>query len=730
MVKLNLPDGVALLIALGAIFCWTLQRGSVLGNDENLVARDEPQDQFWSFRRLNRPQQPDEERLPWARNPIDVFVGRRLELNGLSPNPSAHPVALLRRVHFDLTGIPPSLEEVDRFSVTNRRDALERVVDRLLASPHYGERWARHWLDLVRYAETNSYERDGPKPFVWRYRDYVIRALNQDMPYDRFVREQLAGDELESTTLNSFVATGYYRLGIWQDEPVDQAQELYEDLDDIVRTTAEVFLGMTIGCARCHDHKLDPLPQPDYYRFLAFFRNIRRYEGPENVLTVSRADVDELTSEEVDPEELAIYEKNLLQNRQQMAALEALVKDRLTGGEKDDFQFEVNRLDILENYVDNGVNKDQIYRYKKLIQQRKKIITNPPWAGKTKVMYVTEHGAEAAATHVLHRGNVHAPGEKVEPGFPAVLGFTDPIIASRAANSLTCGRRYALAEWIVAPDNPLTARVMANRLWQYHLGRGIVRSPNNFGFQGTPPTHPKLLDWLASELMSCEWQLKHMHRFIVLSNTYRMSSWANEVGLDRDPENQWFWRFDMRRLSAEEVRDSILWASGSLNTKLYGQSIYPKISNEVKAGQSRPGIGWDDSDSPEQNRRSVYIHGKRSLVVPLLEAFDGPDVDATCPVRFVTVQPTQSLAMMNSQFLLDQASALAADVRRLVGSDPARQVVLILRRAIQRQPEESEIQQGMQLLDSLQEQNNFSQEQALEYYCLLVLNLNEFIFLD
>ncbi len=686
---------------------------------------------FWSFQPVRRPTPPQVADPAWVRNPIDAFILKRLEEAGLEPAAAAEKTALLRRAHYDLTGLPPTPEDVAAFLQDDSPGAFQRVVDRLLESPHYGERWARHWLDLVRYAETNSYERDGPKPFVWRYRDYVIRSLNEDKPYDQFVREQLAGDELDEVTRESIIATGYYRLGIWQDEPVDAEQELYEDLDDLVRTTGEVFLGLTVGCARCHDHKLDPIPQRDYYRMLAFFRNVRRY-GVRSHETVLAASVREIASDEQrrrHEAQVQAHQQQVEQNKQQLAAMDKKLKADLQGVENDEWKNEGARLEIAEKRIGGLLTQEEFDRYAALTRRRDELRRSRP-PGLEQALCVKEHGRNCPPTHVLVRGNAHVPGEQVEPGFPAVLSPPPPQIAPPPDGNST-GRRRALAHWIADERNPLTARVIVNRIWHHHFGRGLVRTTSDFGFQGAAPTHPQLLDWLASEFVAGDWRLKRLHKLIMLSAAYQMSSTANARALREDPTNDLFWRFDMRRLSAEEVRDSILAVNGSLNRgKMYGPGIYTVIPQEVLAGQSRPGSGWGTSSPEDRARRSIYIHVKRSLVVPMIASFDGPDTDASCPVRFVTTQPTQALGMLNSDFLQEQARLLAAYVRQRAGDDPREQLALALWRVLQREPTAVEVERGLELLRLMQQRHQASAEQALNYFCLAALNLNEFMYLD
>jgi hypothetical protein len=584
----------------------------------------------WRYRTVVRPPAPAVRRPAWVRNPIDAFILARLESEGLHPAAAADRVALIRRATYDLTGLPPTPEEVDAFVSDSAPEAFERLVDRLLASPRYGEAWGRHWLDLVRYAETNGYERDSAKPFAWRYRDYVIRAFNEDKSYDRFIHEQLAGDLIAPDSAEAMIATGFYRLGIWDDEPADRRLAYYDGLDGIVSTTGQVFLGISINCARCHDHKKDPIPQRDYYRLLAFFRDVTEQDG-KNTRRVG-----------------------------QSPALD--------------------------------------------------------------VMSVRDWGR--AETHVLLRGNPNMLGPKVEPGVPAILDKVAARFVSGPA------KRKALAEWLTEKCNPMTARVMANRLWQYHFGRGIVPTPNDFGQLGEPATHPELLDWLAAELMDGGWRLKRMHRLILLSSTYRMSSRASAASLASDPGNRCFGRFPMRRLGAEEVRDSILAVSGALNSRPGGPSICPPIPREVLAGQSVPGAGWTVSSPAESDRRSVYIHVKRSLAVPVLATHDSADTDSSCPVRYTTTVPTQALGLLNGEFANSAADRFACRLEADRSGDPAAQVRRAICLTTGAEPGDTEVARDLQWIERLGCEASLPAHAALAQYCLMLLNTNAFLYLD
>ncbi len=665
------PSGRLADTDIEAIRQW-VQLGAPFGGDEDDLTELAPAgDEFqitdadrawWSVRPLVRPDVPAVADSDWPLNPIDNFLLARIEAADLEPPPAAARRALIRRASYDLTGLPPTLEEVEAFEQDQRPDAWERLIDRLLESPHYGERWGRHWLDLVRYAETDGYERDRKKPSAWRYRDWVIDALNADMPYNEFLTYQLAGDEIDHPTAASIIATGYLRLGIWDDEPTDTALAQYDDLDSVLDTTSRVMLGMSIGCARCHNHRGDPIPQTDYYRMLSFFRGIAPYKvGGGNQPT---------------PENYTDWIPANL-------------------GTTDDSSLPVD------------------------------------WgpANLIEVLRVKEVGPEAPPTHVLIRGNPHAPAERVEPGFPLILGNADPGLAERAADSATTGRRRALARWIADDGNLRTSRVMANRLWQYHFGRGLSPTPNDFGRFGQEATQPELLDWLATEFVARNWSLKAMHRLMMTSRAYQMSSRPPAGALEADPGNDLFSRFNMRRLTAEEIRDSVLAATGRLNLEFGGPSVYPPMPAEVLATASQPDQAWGDATPEQASRRSIYIHVKRSLLHPLLESLDFADTDSTCPVRFTTTQPTQALMMLNGAFMGEQAAALAERVAGDAGTIEER-VAGALERVLARRPRTAEIARGVGLIEELKREEGFTPDAAFASLSLLLLNLNEFVYLD
>jgi mono/diheme cytochrome c family protein len=822
----------------------------------------------WAFQPVRAPTIPTVKDKDWGTNPIDAFILAKLEAKGLKPVEPASKQELVRRLYYDLTGLPPTPQEAANFVNDPTPEAYEKLVDRLLASPRYGEKWARHWLDLVRYAESNSYERDDPKPHAWRYRDYVIRSFNDDKPYTRFVREQLAGDELPDATNDSLIATGYYRLGIWDDEPSDREMARYDGLDDLVATTGQVFLGLTFDCARCHDHKIDPIAQKDYYRLVSFFHNVRHYGGVGDEVPLltsaaareayaravhdlnkkrndTQAAVTDLENQfrarfaeagkvrQVDMDELSYrYYRDSWDKLPDFSTLKAESSGKLprqlfdisprTRNESFGFVFEgtlivpadgeytffldsddgsrltvdgkmvveydgihgvgderkamvkltQGRLPIKLEYFQkaNGfglevawsgpnfgrrslstdgnepvvslkdlpraiklegvriLGKEGAERYHKLVHELEELKKQKVPA--EMALAVAELGSQAPETFVLKRGNPQSRGDKVEPAFPEILGGGQAVVPKPPPGASTSGRRTVLADWIASPDNPMTARVMANRVWQYHFGRGIVRSPNNFGSQGDKPTHPELLDWLATQLVANGWHLKPLHRQILLSNAYRMSSHGNPEGLAADPANDLFWRFDMRRLTAEELRDSLLAVTGTLNDKMYGPSVYPEMPKEVLAGQSVPGRNWFTSAPEDQVRRSVYVHVKRSLLLPILDSFDLAETDRSTPARLITTQPTQALGMLNSTFIRRQSEALAARVQKEAGNQPADQVAYALSLATSRPPTKAEVERGVRLINDLQQKDKASAQHSLEILCLMVLNLNEFVYLD
>ena len=661
-----------------------------------------------------------------SQHPIDRFIDAQLKQKGLQAAPQADWETLLRRLYYDLIGLPPTPEEVADFVADASPQAYENVVDKLLASPHYGERWGRHWLDVVRYAETNSFERDGAKPNAWKFRDYVINSFNEDKPYDQFLREQLAGDELADANRETLIASGFYRLGIWDDEPADPLLARYDELDSIVTTIGQGMLGLTINCARCHEHKIDPMPQEDYYKLVAFLNDLTPYATRSDAHTFSQTDI---SSEETRLRH-AQLEEQLKALRQRMYELEQTGVVKMEAADQRASETR-QRGKLLRQKLRDYLSAEDWARYEIMKQEERGLQgeKNRLPAQET-VLSVAQINPNPEQMHLLMRGNPHVPGDPVSPGFPELFAGPEPEFPASGVREGRSGNRIALANWITSPDNRLTSRVMVNRIWQHHFGRGIVRTPNNFGLLGAPPTHPDLLNWLATEFVHQGWRMKSLHKLIVTSEAYKRSSTAVESSLAQDPNNDNFWRFDLRRLSAEEVRDSVLAVTGSLNLSLYGPSIYPELSPEVLATQSKPGDGWGKSSPEDQNRRSVYIFIKRSLIPPELTNFDFPDTDVTCEGRFLTIQPSQALAMMNGSFLNEQSARFADRLRSEAGNERNAQVKLALELVSQHTPATEDINDGLKLMEQLQQKHQLSEEESLRLFCLYALNLNSFLFVD
>ena len=712
---------------------------------EDGVVAGEPTMDHWAFQPIRQPAIPEATDSEWVRNPIDSFVLARLREHGWEPGSPAEPHEILRRIYLGVIGIPPTLAEQEAFLADPSPEALDRVVDQLLARPGYGERWGRHWMDLVRYAETNGYERDAAKPEVWRYRDYVIRSLMGDKPFDQFAREQLAGDELEPVTPESLVATGYYRLGPWDDEPADPKQDRFDQLDDIIRTTSEVFLGLTVGCARCHDHKFDPIAARDYYGMAAVFNGLERPRDGRTELTLPIGTRDELAAEAerdtvIAPildrmeEYLKPFRTELLKSGKSSLPPIAVEAWLVEPGARTVVQevYAKAYAPILEQEVRAGLPDEARIRIESLEKEIGEIKEGRPDLPRGYFMH--ESRPEPPAMHLLKRGSAHSPGEQVAPAAPAVLVGEQ---LQFRPGSPTSRRRLTFANWLVSDENPLTARVIVNRVWQHHFGNGLVRTPSNFGRIGQQPTHPELLDWLASWFRREGWSLKGLHRLILTSNTYRMSKrWRDTYG-EEDPENEYLWRVGRRRLDVEAVRDSMLAASGHLNRTMFGPSMYPRMPEAVLSASKKPDEGWQASDEAETSRRTLYAHVKRSMILPMLEVLDFCDTTRSTGERLVSTVAPQALTLFNGEFVNRQAKRFAHRILREAGSDPYQQVEYAYRLALARPP--SAYESGV-LVDFLQEESAQSSQDepieqgrrlaALAQMGRVIFNLNEFAYTD
>jgi hypothetical protein len=640
----------------------------------------------WSLRPPTRPAVPDV-RAPQfpVRTPVDAFILARLGKEGLSPAPEADKLTLIRRLTFDLTGLPPTPAEVEAFVKDPSPGAYEKLVERLLASPHYGEKWGRHWLDAVRYAETEGFEYDRHLPGAWRYRDYVIAAFNAAKPYDRFVLEQLAGDEIDPDGDEPRVAAGFNRLGPVRRNAGNQelAFSRHEVLTEMADTAAAVFLGLTVACARCHDHKFDPITLDDYYCFQAFWAATHEHD-------LVRASPAERAAWKATTDKL---QAEIKAARKSLAGLTGDARERAE-----------EKLRDLEAKLP------------------------PPLPS---ISTVRNAASERTPVHVLRRGNTDRKGREVGPklldiGFPGEF-------AELPAD--TPNPRTALARAIARPDHPLTARVMVNRIWQWHFGTGIVDTANDFGVNGGRPTHPDLLDWLASEFaeptqrppvatggFAQPWSVKHVHRLIVLSSTYRQASRHPdaEPAVRKDPDGRLLGRFPRRRLTAEEVRDSMLAVAGRLNPRAGGPSVVVPVDNDLVKLLYAPSQWAVTPDRAEHDRRSVYLLAKRNLRLPFLEAFDQPDAAGSCARRESSTHALQALELLNGALANDLAGSFADRLCREAGADPAAQAELAYRLAAGRPPTPREKELAVAFLKT----------QPLREFALAVFNLNAFLYVN
>jgi hypothetical protein len=651
---------------------------------------------FWAFQRVVKPDVPKVA----GHNPIDAFISAKLRAQNLKGNPPADKTTLLRRAYFDLIGLPPTPEQTQAFLADNSTAAFEHVVDGLLASPQYGERWGRHWLDLAHYADSAGFKADETRPNVWRYRDYVIQSFNEDKPYDRFIKEQIAGDELYPDDAAARIATGFNRL--WPDEsnlanPILRRQEI---LNDITDTVGSVFMGMTYGCARCHDHKFDPILQKDYYALQAFFANIRN-DDRTNLLTgekaiayrTQRAEWENQTREiRAKMEEiLAPVRVKKTQDAIGMFPKEAQEAVFLPASDRSPMQWQMVHRSASRLPSDADLEKSLRGEAKQRYAELKKELSafdhlKPAEPAVAEAMI--DAGRLAPPTFLLSKGVWDAPLEEVQPGFLTILDPNPPKIVAPAEMNST-GRRSVLAQWLADPKNPLTARVMVNRIWQDHFGTGIAGTSSDFGVMGDRPSNPELLDFLAATFVQDGWSVKKIHRLIMLSNAYQQSS-ANQVAAAKvDPDNKLLWHFNRRRLEGEVIRDSMLLVSGNLNSKMGGQGVFPPLPDGTSRGSKY--LSWKpEKDVAEANRRSVYVFVKRNLRYPMFEAFDFPDTHESCARRYATVSPTQPLMLMNDDLVRDWSRALASRVLNDGGLSPEQQVERAFRIVFSRAPNDDE----------------------------------------
>ena len=731
---------------------------------ENTLLPDGARD-YWAFKLPKKaavPASADYE------HPVDRFLDAARQEAGVTAGPRADDLTLVRRAYLDLTGLPPTLDQVDEFLADKERGAWERLIERLLDSPHYGERWGRHWMDVARYADSTGFEQDYRRDNAWRYRDYIIDAFNDDKPYNQFLREQIAGDELDHVTDETRIATGFLRAGPRVNfREKDNPERRHDYLDDVLGTLGRGVLGMTVHCARCHDHKFDPILQKDYYSMQASIfgyveieyplldrAGVREYREKNAAIDAAQQPLrDEIAEIEAPHRErlrIELIKERFPENVQQ-AALKP--EAERTPGEQL-LATQVLSINPPRRQVVAALSEAEGDRWSKLTAAVEALeAVRPPEPPMAEIVtdgdyrfapngpgdevigcpecrilpdepgsFLHEEGGpayEAPPNYFLIRGDPFSPGSEMSPGFLTVATYGDPPTALPRPDGRTSGRRLALAEWIASRDNPLTARVMANRIWHHHFGRGIVRTLDNLGRMGDAPTHPALLDWLAVEFMDRGWSVKEMHRLLMTSEAYRMAS-AHEDADSRaaDPDNRLLWQYRPQRLEAEALRDAIMTVSGAIDLTVGGEPVFPHVPQELLLA-ARNGYWDNQADGPDVWRRSVYVFRRRSLSFPFFETFDLPDQNQTAAARNVSTVPTQALTLLNNEFVLNQARLFAERLERAAPGDVDRQIELAYRIALTRPPAVEEARIARDLVSS----------QSLVDLTHVMLNLNEFLYL-
>jgi hypothetical protein len=681
-----------------------------LAEDSKRLSNPPAGKEHWAFRPLRRPRLPRVSNVSWLRTPVDAFIAARHEQRGIRPAPEAPPAKLARRVKLDLTGLPPTAFEVREFAADASPNAYERFTEKLLASPQYGERWGRHWLDVARWADSEGYEENNLRPYAWRYRDYVVQSFNDDKPYDWFLRQQVAGDELIPYSDENLIATGFLAAARYSANEEDKAIQRNDVLVDITNATASALLGLTLSCAQCHDHKLEPLTLRDYYRFQGFF-----VQGQVNNLLLKDAALWRQYETAVPPE-LHVIEREQTQ-------LVDRVRERLLTVARAKKE-EERKLD--DETVRKAFSPEELKEYDGRREQLKKLREKLPDKPQTigfyspasptsvdvlpmKAAYPLPYDPQAlrgTRPRLLARGDVHRPGEELSPAWPGLFGTPENSKPDKSP-------RTALADWLASRDNPLTARVWVNRVWQYHFGRGLCPTPDDFGLQGQPPTHPELLDWLAVELIESGWSTKHLQRLIVNSATYRQAAGA------ADPSDYAAWT--PRRLEAEALRDSLLAVSGELDLRMGGKAAAllhtDKAQNELsQEAETGP---W---------RRTLYLEHRRDMFHPFHRFFDGATANESCARRHVSTIPLQPLFLLNSEFMGHRAEAFAKRVEHWQSQwhtvdERDKQIAVAFELALSRTPTQRELEVLSGLLTPPTDGN-------LVTVCHVLFNLNEFAYID
>ncbi|MCC6538849.1 MAG: DUF1549 domain-containing protein [Bryobacterales bacterium] len=716
-------------VALAALAVAAAAAATMGDKDDAWVA---PRKNWWSFRQPVRPAVPAL-RSPWVKTPVDAFVLKALQAKALTPAPRLSKEQLLRRVTLDLTGLPPTAEDRARFLADTSPKAYENLVDRLMASPEYGERWATKWLDVARYADTNGYETDAERTHGWRYRDYVVAAFNNDKPYDRFVQEQVAGDELFPGNQEALIATGFHRAGPIHlvSGNVDKEESRQEVLTEMTNGMSAAFLGLTVGCARCHNHKFDPIPQSDYYRLQATLAATefkdqplvgdaekKAYEEAKKAYEAKLKPIKDRIAEIEKPYRERIIAERKAKLEPPFAAALAVPKDQRNEEQKRlakeaDDQIKPRWDDVLEIIpADERARRAELRKQMHRIEYEE---PEPPAAA-----FAVVNMEQAPASHVLKVGNFKMKQDEVSPGTLRVLGAgpgTTDVTKSPA------GRRSEVARWLSSPANPLTARVMVNRIWTLRMGRGIVATGNDFGVLGARPTHPELLDWLATEFVAGGWSVKKLDRLILVSSVYQMAVQHNDAAAKADADNKLYWRAHRRRLEGEFLRDSALRVAGALNPKRGGRPIKTPLEPEIYDlifTEGEPDNLWPVAqDKTEHDRRSLYLLNKRTVRLPFLANFDQPDNMSSCPQRATSTHALQALSLMNSDMMHGLAKRFAArlDTECKTADCRVRRAYV---HALAREPKPAEVAMA---------RGFFAKGGPLEDFCLALLNRNEFAYL-
>lgn len=733
---------------------------------EEFVVTDEDRE-HWSFLPLKATPAPPV-RSAWAKTPVDQFIVAALEAKGLTPSAVAERRTLVRRLYFDLLGLPPAPEEVETFVNDPAPDAYVRLVDRLLASPHYGERWGRHWLDVARYADSDGQESDRDRLNAYHYRDFVIRAFNEDLPYDRFVQWQIAGAEIDPDNVQAIAATGFIVAGPHTvlDVPMEEEKirSRFNELDDMLSTTGSAFLALTVACARCHDHKYDPIPTRDYYRMLSAFNSGIRADLPlvsrpelkahqiaeqqwKSRYESARKQFDEWLAAQKEPLRKTLRDAKIQALAVDDAAKAVLRSEPDSTRGKELFRKHEQALKLNDDDFRKALSAEIIAEWDTRARELKALEATKP-APLSTALAMADFGAEPRETWLFDRGDFSAKREPVQLGFLTVLTGSkrpeDYLASARAERPLenSTYQRKAMAHWITDLESgagALLARVMVNRVWQHHFGDGLVRTVNDFGAQGEAPTHPELLEWLTSEFVRGGWKLKPLHRLILTSAAYQQEAKYDPAKAKIDPDDRLLWRRRPRRVEAEILRDSVLAVSGQLNAQMFGPSVKAPIQAEaIQARNVKDPYPKDLQDTPKTRRRSVYMFHKRVVQNPLLQAFDGPDASASCGRRISTTVAPQALALLNDRFIRARAADFAARVAAEAGDDISACVERACHLALGRNPSPGELATATRFLiaqsRARKERDNIqpaeAQRAALSDYCQALFNLNEFIYVD